>query len=147
MRLDRATNDDVAVICNYVTDELHQLGFMDTYGMSVHIEAALKDSEVWKVVTDDGLLVAFGAVEDVNPTTLHVISYYIAKPYRQTIAAYLISKKMLELMEPYHNIVYIPLAENQQLPTRFCRDNRIDKVALKQFIERFDKRWEVAQKQ
>ena len=147
MRLVKATNDDIAVICNYVIDELYQLGFMDTYGMSIRIEAALKDSDVWKVVTDDGLLVAFGAVEVVNTTTLHVTSYYIAKPYRQTIAAYLISKKMLELMEPYHNVVYIPLAENQQLPTRFCRDNRIDKVALKQFIERFDKRWEVVQKQ
>lgn len=147
MRLGEADKNDIAVICNYVIDELHQLGFTDTYGMSTRIQAALEDNDVWKVTTDDGLLVAFGAVEVVNATTLHVTSYYIAKPYRQTIAAYLISKKMLALMEPYHNIVYIPLAENQQLPTRFCKDNRIDKVALKQFIERFDKRWEAAQGQ
>ena len=148
MTLSVVVKDDIAVIANYIIDELHSYGVTDTYATSVHVEnAVLGSDEAWKVTTNDGTIVAFGAAEKVSPSTLHVVSYFIAKEYRQTKAAYLISKKMLELMEDYAIVVYIPLTAAQQLPTKFCKDSKIDKVALKAFIERFSKRWEVVQKQ
>lgn len=146
MILARVEKEDIGAIANYIIDELKSYGVNDTYGTSVKIEnALLACDEAWKVEVD-GTIVAFGAVERSSPVMIHVLSYYIAKEWRQTVAAYIISKKMLELMEGYTKVVYLPLTVGQVLPKRFCKDGLIDREELQQFIGRFDKRWEVAPK-
>ena len=142
MLLSKITDDDIPTLCNYVIDELHRLGTSNTKHYTDKLSAVLLQCEErWKVETDSGTIVAFGVVEEVKKNTLHVVNYYITKEYRQTKAAYLITKKMVELMEPYPIITRKPLPNQPE--NKFCTGNKINKTCLKRFIQRFDKRWEV----
>ena len=129
--------EDIAIICNYLTDEASANGVVtDPFAISANVEFLIKDRDNGSYkIEDDGVIVAFIVYEKqyYENTLAH---FYVEPKYRtyRSVMVPLVSKVVEEFK--YKRLYYKKLHSKVDAITHYANDGEIDLIALEEFVNR-----------
>ena len=129
--------EDIAIICNYINDEVRNNGVLnDPFVVSYNIEFLIRDryNGAYKI-EDDGVIIAFIIYErQYHENTL--AHFYVEPKYRtyRSVMVPLTSKLVEEFKGKRLN--YKKLHSRVDAVTHYANDGEIDVAGLEEFVNR-----------
>lgn len=132
--------EDLPVCLEYLKEEWAEItgSSKGADKVALKMEKAMT-GEIGKVVIKDNCLVGFTVLEEYDSAFI-IVSFYIAKTYRNSKANYLLMDWVMDTANS-KKLLYLPLHKKMTLPTTVCKDGKVDKERVAKWLTKTENRY------